>query len=121
MSYDGADYFAKRKRVLGYHGTKDTIRHVDEFFKLMKVLTNNNKFESIYNENISNAKGGVNMCDFLDTVEARGKAAGRSEGKAEIIQELLKAGKMTVEQIADMLRLPVEKVKELAEMVLVSA
>ena len=69
------------------------------------------------------------MCDFLDTVEARGKAAGRSEGKiegkiegkAEIIQELLKAGKMTVEQIADMLRLPVEKVKELAEMVLVSA
>lgn len=124
-----ADYFAKRKRVTGYHGTKDTIRHVDEFFKLMKVLTNDNKFESIYNENISNAKGGVNMCDFLDTVEARGKAAGRSEGKiegkiegkAEIIQELLKAGKMTVEQIADMLRLPVEKVKELAEMVLASA
>lgn len=77
------------------------------------------------------------MCDFLDTVEARGKAAGRSEGKiegkiegriegkiegkAEIIQELLKAGKMTVEQIADMLRLPVEKVKELAEMRLVTA
>ena len=74
-------------------------------------------------------EGGVNMCDFLDTVEARGKAAGRSEGKiegkiegkAEIIQELLKARKMTVEQIADMLRLPVEKVKELAEMVLASA
>ena len=61
------------------------------------------------------------MCDFLDTVEARGKAAGRSEGKAEIIQELLKARKMTVEQIADMLRLPVEKVKELAEMSLVTA
>ena len=69
------------------------------------------------------------MCDFLDTVEARGKAAGRSEGKlegklegkAEIIQELIKAGKMTVEQIADMLKLPVEKVNELAEMVLVSA
>ena len=70
-------------------------------------------------------EGGVNMCDFLDTVEARGKAAGRIEGKiegkAEIIQELLKAGKMTVEQIADMLRLPVEKVKELAEMSLVTA
>lgn len=28
-------------------------------------------------------EGGVNMCDFLDTVEARGKAAGRSEGKIE--------------------------------------
>ena len=49
------------------------------------------------------------------------RSEGKIEGKAEIIQELLKAGKMTVEQIADMLRLPVEKVKELAEMVLASA
>ena len=57
------------------------------------------------------------MCDFLDTVEAKGMA----KGKAEVIQALIRTGKMTVEQIADMLKLPVEKVKELAEMVLVSA
>ncbi len=35
-----ADYFAKRKKIPGYRGTSDTIKHVDEFFKLMKVLTN---------------------------------------------------------------------------------
>lgn len=112
-----ADYFAKRKKIPDYHGTSDTIKHVDEFFKLMKVLTNDNKFETVYNESIINNNGGVNMCDFLDTVEAKGK----TEGKAEVIQGLIKTGKMTVEQIADMLKLPVEKVKELAEMVLVSA
>ena len=116
-----ADYFAKRKKVPDYHGTSDTIKHVDEFFKLMKVLTNDNKFETVYNESIINNNGGVNMCDFLDTVEAKGMAKGIAEGKAEVIQGLIKTGKMTVEQIADMLKLPVEKVKELAEMVLVSA
>ncbi|MBQ0050977.1 MAG: Rpn family recombination-promoting nuclease/putative transposase [Treponema sp.] len=112
-----ADYFAKRKKIPDYRGTKDTIKHVDEFFKLMKVLTNDNKFGTLYNEGISSGKGGVNMCDFLDTVEARGE----TKGKAEIIQGLIKAGKMTVEQIADMLKLPVERVRELAEMTLVSA
>ena len=116
-----ADYFAKRKKVPDYHGTSDTIKPVDEFFKLMKVLTNDNKFETVYNEGIINNNGGVNMCDFLDTVEAKGMAKGIAEGKAEVIQGLIKTGKMTVEQIADMLKLPVEKVKELAEMVLVSA
>lgn len=74
----------------------------------MKVLTNDNNFETVYNENISNKNGGVNMCDFLDTVEAR--------GEAKVIQELLKTGKMTIEQIADMLKLSIEKVTELAEM-----
>ena len=112
-----ADYFAKRKKIPDYHGTSDTIKHVDEFFKLMKVLTNDNKFETVYNECIINNNGGVNMCDFLDTVEAKGMA----KGNAEVIQALIRTGKMTIEQIADMLKLPVEKVKELAEMVLVSA
>lgn len=111
-----ADYFAKRRKVPGYHGTKDTIRHVDEFFKLMKVLTNDNKFATVYNENISIEEGGVSMCDFLDTVEARGEAKGEIKGKAVVIQELLKTGKMNIEQIADMLKLSIEKVTELAEM-----
>lgn len=116
-----ADYFAKRKKIPNYRGTKDAIKHVDEFFKLMKVLTNDNMFGTVYNEDISNGNGGVNMDDFLSTVVAKGKNEGKIEGRAEIIQGLIKTGNMTVEQIADILKLPVEKVKELAEMVLVSA
>lgn len=53
------------------------------------------------------------MCDFLDTVEAR--------GEAKSIQGLINTGNMTVEQIAHMLKLPAEKVKVLAEMTLASA
>lgn len=116
-----ADYFAKRKKIPGYCGTKDIIKHVNEFSKLMQVLTNDNKFETLYNESIINDEGGVTMCDFLDTVEAKGKAKGITEGKAEIIQKMLSSSNITIEQIADMLKLPVEEIKELAEMTLVSA
>ena len=128
-----ADYFAKRNKVPDYRGTKDVIKHVDEFFKLMKVLTNDNTFETVYNENISKKTGSITMDRFLDSVmekgiqkgltsgKAEGRLEGKLEGKAEIIQEMIKKGNMTVEQIASILKLPVEKVRELAEMVLVTA
>ena len=74
-------------------------------------------------------KGSATRDTFLDSVmekgEKKGKLEGKLEGKiigkAEIIQTMIKKGNMTIEQIAAMLELPVEKVKELAEMVLVTA
>lgn len=116
-----ADYFAKRNKVPDYRGTNDVIKHVDEFFKLMKVLTNDNTFETVYNENISKGTGGVTMDRFLNSVMEKGVQKGLTSGKAEIIQEMIKKGNMSVEQIASILKLPVEKVRELAEMVLVTA
>ena len=116
-----ADYFAKRNKVPYYRGTNDVIKHVDEFFKLMKVLTNDNTFETVYNENISKGTGGVTMDRFLNSVMEKGVQKGLTSGKAEIIQEMIKKGNMSVEQIASILKLPVEKVRELAEMVLVTA
>ena len=61
------------------------------------------------------------MDRFLDSVMEKGIQKGLTSGKAEIIQEMIKKGNMTVEQIASILKLPVEKVRELAEMVLVTA
>ena len=116
-----ADYFAKRNKVPDYRGTNDVIKHVNEFFKLMKVLTNDNTFETVYNENISKGTGGVTMDRFLNSVMEKGVQKGLTSGKAEIIQEMIKKGNMSVEQIASILKLPVEKVRELAEMVLVTA
>lgn len=116
-----ADYFVKRNKVPDYRGTNDVIKHVDEFFKLMKVLTNDNTFETVYNENISKGTGGVTMDRFLNSVMEKGVQKGLTSGKAEIIQEMIKKGNMSVEQIASILKLPVEKVRELAEMVLVTA
>ena len=46
---------------------------------------------------------------------------GKEAGNAELIQELIKNGNMTVERIADLIKLPVEKVRQLAEMNLTTA
>ena len=43
------------------------------------------------------------------------------KGKAELIQKMIKNGNMSIEQIATLLELPVEKVKELSQMELASA
>nr|MCR5605480.1 Rpn family recombination-promoting nuclease/putative transposase [Treponema sp.] len=138
-----ADYFAHRNKDNRYKYSKETIKHVDVFFKLMKTLTNDNKFETMYNESIPE-KGGVNMDAYLTKLENRGIAKGRAEGLSQglaqgiaqgisqgisqgmkkgisqgmttVIKKLVESGAMTVEQIAGVLQLPVEKVKELAEM-----
>lgn len=120
-----ADYFVKRKNIPGYRGSKDTIKHVAEFFKLMKVLTNDSDIETVYNENISNEQGGADMAGYFTNLinegKAEGKLEGKAEGKAELIQAMIKNGNMSIEQIAALVELSGEKVKELSEMELASA
>ncbi|MCR5605753.1 MAG: Rpn family recombination-promoting nuclease/putative transposase [Treponema sp.] len=110
-----ADYFAHRNKDNRYKYSKEIIKHVDVFFKLMKTLTNDNKFETMYNESILE-KGGVNMDAYLTKLEKRSRAEGISQGMTTVIKKFVENGAMTVEQIAGVLQLPVEKVKELAEM-----
>ena len=130
-----ADYFAHRNKDNRYKYSKETIKHVDVFFKLMETLTNDNKFETMYNESRLE-QGGVNMDAYLTKLENRGIAKGRAEGLAQgisqgiaqgisqgmkngmssFVKRFVESGAMTVEQIAGVLQLPVEKVKELAEM-----
>ncbi len=66
-------------------------------------------FETAYNEGNFKNKGGVTMCDVVERIENR--------GKADIIRKVLDAKALTVEQIADILKLPVEEVKKIAQMV----
>lgn len=116
-----ADYFVKRRKIPEYRGSKDTIKHVDEFFKLMKILTNDNEIETVYNESIFTEQGGADMAGYFTTLINEGKLEGKLEGKAELIQKMIKNGNMSIEQIATLLELPVEKVKELSQMELASA
>ena len=116
-----ADYFVKRRKILEYRGSKDTIKHVDEFFKLMKILTNDNEIETVYNESIFTEQGGADMTGYFTTLINEGKLEGKLEGKAELIQKIIKNGNMSIGQIATLLELPVEKVKELSQMELASA
>ena len=77
--------------------------------KMFTALTGDNSFETAYNEGNFKNKGGVTMCDVVERIENR--------GKADIIRKMLDAKALTVEQIADILKLPVEEVKKIAQMV----
>lgn len=74
-----ADYFVQKRKNKDYKPSKDTIKHVDALLKLMSVLTKDDRYIKAQ----ENGKGSVrNMCEALDKVEARGRAAGEAIGRA---------------------------------------
>ena len=76
-----ADYFVQLSKNKDYVPKDKIIRHTDSFLKLMSVLTQDDKYVEMSKE-ISYDKEGVNMCEVLDKVEARGKAIGEARGIA---------------------------------------
>ena len=76
-----ADYFVQLNENNDYVPKDKTIRHTDSFLKLMSVLTQDNKYVEMGRE-LSHDKEGINMCEVLDKVEARGKAIGEARGIA---------------------------------------
>ena len=65
------------------------------------------------------------MCDVVERIRNDGRAEGISEGilegKADVIRKMLDANALTIEQIADILKLPVKEVKKIAHKVPVNA
>lgn len=59
-----------------YVPSKETIQHVQEVLQLMAVLSGDNRFEEVCQEEGS----GTNMCEVLDRVEARGETRGEARG-----------------------------------------
>ena len=52
--------------------------------QLLSVMTNDHRFEDVYNEASDAQKGEMrNMCEILDKIENRGIEKGRAEGIAE--------------------------------------
>ena len=91
---------------------------------MFSALTGDNSFEKVYNESNSK-KGGITMCDVVERIRNDGRTEGRTEGilegKADVIRKMLDANALTIEQIADILKLPVKEVQKIARKVPVNA
>ena len=73
-----ADYFVNSRGDSDYRPDEAVIQHVDEFLKLMAVLTGDNRYEEIGAElSEEDRKAGISMCKVLDYREARGEARGK--------------------------------------------
>ena len=98
-----ADFFVQKRKNEEYIPSKKQIKYVDAFLKLMKALTGDKNYV------IANSKGGVKtMCDVLEGAKDKGRIEGR-------IESLHYDSGKTPEEIANIVKLPVEFVKEVLE------
>ena len=89
-----ADYFVQKRENGDYEPKPQDLKHVQETLQLLSVMTNDHRFEDVYNEASDAQKGEMrNMCEILDKIENRGIEKGRAEGKAEGIAEGIAEGR----------------------------
>lgn len=119
-----AEYFRAKRLNQKYKGSKEKLKHANETLKMFSALTGDNSFEKVYNED-NFKKGGITMCDVVERIRNDGRTEGRTEGilegKADVIRKMLDANALTIEQIADILKLPVKEVQKIARKVPVNA
>ena len=116
-----AKYFKAKRQKTKYTGSRELIRHVDATLKTLTALTGDNYFEEFYNENNLSEKGGLTMCEVVESIINRGiekgLSKGRTEGQEEVIRKMLDAKALTAEQLSDILNIPVSKIKRIARKV----
>ena len=115
-----AEYFRAKRLNQKYKGSQEKLKHANETLKMFSALTGDNSFEKVYNESNSK-KGGITMCDVVKRIRDDGRTEGILEGKADVIRKMLDANALTIEQIADILKLPVKEVQKIAKKVPVNA
>ena len=80
-----ADYFVQKQENGDYEPKPQDLKHVQETLQLLSIMTNDHRFEDVYNEASDAQKGEMrNMCEILDKIENRGIAKGNAEGKEQM-------------------------------------
>ena len=76
-----ADYFVQKQENGDYEPKPQDLKHVQETLQLLSIMTNDHRFEDVYNEASDAQKGEMrNMCEILDKIENRGIEKGMAEG-----------------------------------------
>lgn len=76
-----AEYFVNKRKNTDYVPSPQTIRHVDEFLKLMQALEEDDRYEEVLLAlRKKEKKEGVKMSEVLDRIENRGIAIGEKRG-----------------------------------------
>ncbi len=79
-----AEFFSQKRKQVDYTPSNQQLRHVKEVLQLFSIMTDDDRFEDIYNEELEKGEGGVKtMCDVLDRAMEKGKRVGIMEGKRD--------------------------------------
>lgn len=78
-----ADYFVQMRKNKNYIAPDTTINHVHELLQLMTVMTQDNRFDNVYDPEMERRP--TNMCEVLDRIENRGIQKGIAQGEDRIL------------------------------------
>ncbi len=85
-----ADYCWQMRTTGDYIPSPDELIHPRELLEALAAFTEDNRFEQLYIEKTEIRKGGkANMCEYLDRLEARGEAKGKTNLLIEMVKENL--------------------------------
>ncbi len=77
-----ADYFVQKRMNGEYHPSAEKINHVQAVLQLLRVMTNDHRFEDVANKS---QEGEVtNMCEVLDKIVERSVAQGVAQKEAQV-------------------------------------
>ena len=83
-----AEFFSQKRKQVDYKPSNQRLRHVKEVLQLFSIMTDDNRFEEIYNEELQKEGGVKTMCDVLDRAMEKGKKAGLMEGRKDGIRNM---------------------------------
>ena len=79
-----AEFFVQKRENGDYKPRPQDLKHVQETLQMLSVMTNDHRFEDVYNEASDAQKGEMrNMCEILDKIENRGIEKGMAKGIEE--------------------------------------
>lgn len=104
-----AQFFKAKRLEKIYEPTDAELKHMDEYFKLLSAVSGDKNFELLYNELKNETDGGVTMCDMFQKY--------KDAGKEELIIKMIESNILSIEQIAEITKLPVETIKTLSQKV----
>ena len=84
-----AEFFSQKRKQVDYTPSNQKLCHVKEVLQLFSVMTDDNRFEEIYNAELKEEGGVTTMCDVLDRAIEKGKIAGIQEGRNDGIRNMI--------------------------------
>ena len=98
-----AEYFINKRKNTDYVPSPQTIRHVDEFLKLMQALEGHDRYEEVLHAwQKEEKKEGLRMSEVLDRIENRdiaiGEKRGEKRGRKKMAYELNQLYAILLEQ-----------------------
>lgn len=100
-----ADYFVQKRKKKDYIPNPKVLKHVDEFLKLMKVLTGDSRYDITFT--LEEKKGEIRMCDVMEKAENIGIAKGISIGETRqllnIVDNMTARLSLSLGEVLDMI------------------